>query len=113
MTNTSKTVLRISTAVALVTAALSTTVHAEYRCATPGLLTLGEKRACELAREDTPDALIHFIHSTKAIYPGLKIDDYVGKADTERWELSRQKTPFEPLAVANANNSAKGAGTLK
>jgi len=57
MTNTSKTVLRISTAVALVTAALSTTVHAEYRCATPGLLTLGEKRACELAREDTPDVL--------------------------------------------------------
>ncbi len=113
VTNTSKTVRRISLALAVINAAICTTVHAEYRCSTPQLLTMWEQRACELARQDTPDALIHFIHRINMINAGLNIDDYVGKVDAERWELAGQKTPAEPLRSAVANNSAKGAKKTK
>jgi len=92
MTNTSRTVLPISLAFALVNAAIPTKGHAEYRCSTPGLLTLWEQRACELARQDTPDALIHFIHRINVINAGLNLDDYISKADAQRWELAWQKT---------------------
>ena len=88
---------------------ISTAAHAEYRCSTPGSLTVWENRACELARQDAPSALIHFIHRLNIINAGLYIDDYVGKADAERWELARQKTRLQPLGSANANSSAKGA----
>ena len=84
-----------------------TTVEASFRCSTPGLLTLWEKRACELARQDTPDALIHFVHSINRIGAGLYIYDYVGNADAERWEQARQKTRLEPLASTTANSSVK------
>jgi len=109
MTNPSKTMLLISLALALVNAAIPATGHAEYRCSTPGLLTSWEQRACELARQDTPYALIHFIHRINAINAGLNLDDYVSKADAQRWELAARKTPDEPLHSANAASSAKGA----
>lgn len=109
MMNPSKTMLPISLALALVNAAVPTTVHAEYRCSTPGLLTSWEQRACELARQDTPYALIHFIHRINAINAGLNLDDYVSKTDAQRWELAAQKTRDEPLRSANATSSAKGA----
>ena len=75
--------------------------HAEYRCATPEQLTNAEKQACELARQDTPDALIHFVNRTKGTY-NLLADDYVSKADTERWELAKSKAPADSPAAAKA-----------
>jgi hypothetical protein len=44
----------------IVAMAISTSVHAEDRCSSPGSLTPWEQRACELARQDTPYALMHF-----------------------------------------------------
>ena len=90
----------------IVAMTISTAAHAEYRCSTPGLLTRWEQRACELARQDTPDALIHYIKRMNTINAGLYIDDYVGKADSERWELARQKTRLEELRGATATGSA-------
>ena len=92
----------------VVAMAISTSVHAEDRCSTPGSLTPWEQRACELARQDTPYALMHFFRRMNRINEGLNIQDYVGKADAERWELARQKTRPEPLGSVNANSSAKG-----
>jgi hypothetical protein len=97
----------------IVTMAISTAAHAENRCSTPGSLTAWEKRACELARRDTPDALIHFIHRINKVNAGLNIDDYVGKADAERWELAKQKTGPEQLGSATATGSANGAEKAK
>jgi len=93
----------------VVAMAISTSVHAEDRCSTPGSLTPWEQRACELARQDAPDALIRYVHRMNRINAGLYIDDYVGKADAERWELARQKTRLEPFGSATANSAAKGA----
>jgi hypothetical protein len=87
--------------------AVSTAAHAEYRCSTPGLLTLWEVRACDFARQDTPDALIHFVHRINRIGAGLYIDNYVAKADGDRWELARQKTRPEKLSSATVT-SPKG-----
>ncbi len=92
---------------------ISTAAHAEYRCSTPGSLTQREQRACELARQDTPDALIHYINRMNTIDAGLYIDDYVGKADTERWELARQKTRLEQLRGATATGSANSTEKAK
>lgn len=92
----------------IVAMAISTSAHAdasavaEYRCATPGLLTIWEKRACDLARQSSPDALIHFVHSINNIGAGLNIYSYVNDADDRRWEMARQKTRPEPLDGANA-----------
>jgi hypothetical protein len=83
----------------------------EYRCSTPGSLTLWEQRACELARQDTPDALIHYIQRINKVNAGLYIYDYVGKADAERWELARQKTRPEAPNSAAANSSVKSTQT--
>lgn len=107
MTNTSKMALRMSLAFALVNTAMSTTAYAEYRCSTPQLLDHWEKGACELARQDTPEALRHYIHKLNMINAGMRLEDYVGKADAERWELVRQKRHLEPGKSAIANGSVK------
>jgi hypothetical protein len=82
-------------------------------CSTPGALTPWEERACELARQDTPNELIHFIHRINMLHAGLNLDDYVGKADAERWELARQKKRLEAPGSATANSLAKGAEKAK
>ena len=88
----------------IVAMAVSTAAHAEYRCNTPGLLNATEQRACELARQDTPHALIHYIHRMNTINAGLYIDDYVGKADAERWDLAKQNTrPEAPGPTVRAD----------
>jgi hypothetical protein len=98
----------------IVAMAISAPAHAdpmavaEYRCGTPGLLTLWEKRACDLARQNTPDELIHFIHSINRIGAGLNIYAYVKDADGQRWELASQKRRLEPLGSADAGSSAAG-----
>jgi hypothetical protein len=76
----------------IVAMAVSTAAHAEYRCSTPESLTAWEQRACELAYQDTPDALIHFVHRMNTINARLYIDDYVGRPDAERWELAKEET---------------------
>jgi hypothetical protein len=97
----------------IVAMTISTAAHAEYRCSTPGSLTQWEQRACELARQDTPNALIHYINRMNTINGGLYIDDYVGKADSERWEPARQKTRLEQLRSATATGSANGTEKAK
>jgi hypothetical protein len=92
---------------------ISTAAHAEYRCSTPGLLDLWEQRACEFASQDTPDALIHYVKRLNKIGAGLYIDDYVGKADSERWELAGQKTRLEQLRSATATGSANSTENTK
>jgi hypothetical protein len=94
----------------IVAMGISTAAHAEYRCSTPGLLTLWEGRACELTRQDTPEALIRYIHRINKVNAGLYIDDYVGNTDAERWEQARQKKRLEPLGGAAANSSVKDTG---
>jgi hypothetical protein len=75
--------------------------HAEYRCAGPEQLSYPEQRACTLAQQDTPDALIHFVKRTKSIY-NLYLDDFVSKADVERWELARaRKDEVESITKAD------------
>lgn len=101
MTNTFKTALRMSAVAALATTALSTAAYAEYRCATPEGLAAWEKKACELARQDTSDALIHYVNRTKPIY-NMYVNDYVGKADVERWELVK-RTGGEGIAKAKSD----------
>ena len=81
---------------------------AEYRCGTPGLLTLWEKRACDLARQDTPDALIRFVHSINRIGAGLNVYAYVSDADDRRWDVASHQTRLEPLSTANAGSSVEG-----
>ena len=107
MTRFSKTALCLSAVAALAATTLSTTAYAEYRCATPERLALGEKKACELARQDAPDALIHFVNRTKAVY-GLYVNDYVSQADVERWDLARRNGTADSPAVAKAKNDTRG-----
>jgi hypothetical protein len=90
--------------VGVAAAILSTATYAEYRCAKPEQLTAAEARACELARRDSPEALIHFVNRTKGIY-GLYVNDYVSEADAKRWEEARQKASPEPVDVAKAKSS--------
>jgi hypothetical protein len=97
----------IAFAVGIVAASVSTGAQAEYRCATPERLTNEEARACELARQDSPDALIHFVNRTKAIYD-LYVNDYVSKADVERWELAKSKEAPDAPAIAKMKADAKG-----
>jgi hypothetical protein len=62
-----------------------------------------EQRACELARQDTLYAFMHFFRMMNRTNEKLKIDDYVGKADAEGWELARQRTRREAPSNATSN----------
>jgi hypothetical protein len=98
-------------AAAVAAGALSAPARAEYRCTTPERLSNAETRACELAQQDTPNALIHFVNRTKGIYD-LYVNDYVSKADVERWELAKHKgeadSPTVAKAGSNMNDVSKG-----
>lgn len=104
---TSKPICGISITAALAAAALSATALAEYRCATPELLTNAELRACDLAQQDSPDALVRFVNRSKGI-SNLYADDYVSKADGERWELEK-RAGTEDSPIAKAKGDAKDA----
>lgn len=106
---TSKHSIRIPFAIVAVATIFSATARAEYRCAYPTQLAQEETRACRLAQQDTPRALIHFVNRTKAIY-GLYLNDYVGKADVERWEMVKQEVGSGSSAVAKASGATKGDG---
>jgi hypothetical protein len=64
-------------------------------------------RACELARRDTPDAFIHFVNRTKGIFD-LYADDYVSKADVERWETAKRAEAQNSPAGAKAKGDTQG-----
>lgn len=100
---------RIPIAIAALATIASAAARGEYRCATPAQLQPAEQRACGLARQGTPDALIHFVNRTKAIY-GLYVNDYVSEADVDRWERARERAEPGSPAVAKAVGATKGDG---
>ena len=102
---TAKTLLWTAAA-AVATAALSPKAYAEYRCATPRQLTSAETRACELARQDSPDALIHFTRSTKGVYD-LYLPDYFSEADQKRWEHGKREKASDARTGAKATLDSK------
>jgi hypothetical protein len=79
--------------------------HAEYRCANPEQLTHEEKQACELARQDSPAALIQFVNRTKRIYD-LYVDNYISNADVERWDRAAQAATPDSQAIASVRSKA-------
>ena len=93
----------MSGAAAVAVLALSSTASAEYRCNKPAALAPAEKKACELARQQSPEALIRFINRTKAIY-ALYLYDYVTEADVERWDEARRREDAGSTAVAKAKS---------
>jgi hypothetical protein len=81
--------------------------HAEYLCKEPP--TQADRKACELARQDSPAALIHFIERTNAVYH-LYLPDYVSDADAARWELARNaKEPQAATDFAARDSSTAGS----
>lgn len=101
---------KLSSPISLAIAALATlgsaAAQAEYRCAKPGLLTIGEVRACELARQASPAALIHFVNRTKGTY-GLYVNDYVSDVDVDRWDVTNRKDEPASPAVAKTDRASK------
>jgi hypothetical protein len=83
--------------VALV-AGVSVAAHAEYRCAPPA--SPEARRACELARHDSGDALRHYVQRTSSIY-GLYFYDYVRPADFDRWETARRDDAAPSVAAVD------------
>jgi len=98
----------IAAAVVLSITVICAPVSAEYRCAAPEQLTNAEKTACELARQDSPDALTHFVNRTKAIY-NLLVDDYVSNADVKRWEAARSNVAPDSSAAAKVRIDTNAA----
>jgi hypothetical protein len=60
--------------------------HADFRCESPS--SPAERTACELAKQDTPDALIHYVRRTQSLY-GLYLPEYVSATDVRRWDATR------------------------
>lgn len=104
MNTLSSTLIRVSAAVA-VAAALSTTAHAAYRCAAPEQLGNAEATACKLAKEDSPEALVHYVQRSHAVFSDLSVNDYVTEADAKRWEIAAAQKSGSP-AVAAAKTPA-------
>jgi hypothetical protein len=103
------TALRMSGAAAVAALALSAPASAEYRCAAAGGLAAGEKKACELARRHSPDALVQFVNRTKGTY-GLAVDDYVSQADADRWEQAKQHPVIDDSpTIAKVKNDRQGS----
>jgi hypothetical protein len=104
-----------STLATILAMAISTSAHAdasavaEYRCSTPGLLTLWEKRACDLARQNTPDELIRFVHSINRIGAGLNVYAYVSDADDRRWDVATRREPLRSADASGPTESTRRA----
>jgi hypothetical protein len=90
--------------VALV-AGFSVAAHAEYRCAPPS--SPEAQRACELARQYSPDALRQYVQRTSSIY-GLYFYDYVRRDDFDRWEAAARGDAAPSVAALDGRrDSAK------
>jgi len=91
--------------VAVVAAGVSVAAHAEYRCTSPS--SPEAQRACELARQNSADALRQFVQRTSSIY-GLYFYDYVRPADVDRWQAARRDDAAPSVAaVAGRRDSAE------
>lgn len=88
--------LMLATAAAVIPVA----AHAEYRCGTPERLTQEEQRACTLARQDSPDALIRFVNRTRNMY-NLVVEDYISASDAKRWDRTAQAATKAAPALAS------------
>ncbi len=83
--------------VALV-AGVSVAAHAEYRCASPS--SPEAQHACELARQNSADALRQYVQRTSSIY-GLYFYDYVRPADFDRWEAAARVDAAPSVAAVD------------
>jgi hypothetical protein len=83
--------------VAAVTAFVSISAHAEYRCKAPA--TVEDNVACDLASLGRPDELRLFIERTSSIY-GLYFYDYVSQHDLERWDSVRANEDAPSITTA-------------
>ena len=92
-----------------VVAGVSFAAHAEYRCASPS--SQEDRRACELARQDSADALRHFIQRTSPIY-GLYFYDYVKPADFDRWQAARRDDAASSVAAVDGRRDSAGKVAL-
>ena len=98
----------LAVVLAMAVSTIPVPAHAEYRCAVPGQLTNAEKRACKLAQQDSPAGLIHFVNRTKSIY-GLYSDDYVTRADVERWELVKREAAPDMPSLAKFKSDTRAS----
>ena len=98
-------VQRVLAALPFVSVVLVGHASAEYRCTAPEQLTNAETRACELAQQDSPGALIRFVNRTKGSY-NLVADDYVSQADVERWSQLKHDDNEDSPEVAKARGDS-------
>ena len=82
-------------------ASVSTPARAEYRC--PAQFP-DERRACELAKRDTPDELRRYTDPSWS-YHGLYFYNYVSDADWQRWAAHSDRMA-RSNAPANGQNAA-------
>jgi hypothetical protein len=108
MTSRLEFVRRVLAALPLVSVVLVGHVSAEYRCAAPEQLTNAETRACELAQQDSPGALIRFVNRTKGSY-NLYADDYVSQADVERWDRLKHDADEDSPEMAKTRSDSMDA----
>lgn len=106
LTSTLQFPLSVATTGVIAALMLSAPARAEYRCATPEQLFQEEQRACELAKQDSPAALIHFVNRTKSVY-NLYVNDYVSKSDVERWNRAKRAGTTPAHAIADSRSSSE------
>jgi hypothetical protein len=94
--------------IAMAIFALPAAARAEYRCTAPERLAEEEQRACELAKQNSPVALIHFVNSKKGTYD-MSLSDYVSVADLARWSLARHNAEVDRPLEATAVSDMTGA----
>lgn len=98
----------MSGAVATFAAVVSMQAQAGYVCNAPP--SLADKRACELAKRDSPDELLRFVQRTRSVY-GLYVYDYVNEKDLDR-QLARQAGKATAHEAAD-RGSESGAAASK
>lgn len=93
----------ISCAVAGFAGSVTLTAKTEYLCNTPKLPE--DKRACEFAKLDQPNELVHYVQHTGNRYR-LSVPDYVSEKDVQRWELARLNDKTQSVAAKDSEKSA-------
>jgi len=78
--------LALGLAVAASCASLSTAASAHYVCNAPA--NQWDKKACELAKSDSPAELVRYVQRLKIVY-NMDANDYVREQDYNRWETAK------------------------
>ena len=84
-------------------AGVSVAAHAEYRCTSPA--SPEAQRACELAKQNSPDALRLYVQRTRSIY-GMSFYDYVRPADFDRWDAARRDGAATSVAAVDGRRDS-------